>query len=568
MGVTRGELRERRERAGAGSPRGAGPERRWWLGAFVAALSAGVATASIDLAPENTAIDLSKAHQGSPGADLRAAVAALEAADRSLADGRLEALADRYPIVADYADLLRLRLRVDSGANADAITLSAAWRHAGSPLEAERYELLGRAHAALGDAEEARAAWTRAADATDDGALRAALRLQIAESFAAGGDLDAAATSYLEVWTSHPLRPESERAAAALDAIAERRGGELRTGVHYRKRGDALYRRHRNEAALAAYERALGLETLTAAETRRAEQQRAETLFRLRRYSEAVQAFGKLPETDENRIACARARARAGEPARAASELEVIAREARGGSAARALFLAALLLEGEGETAKARALHDEVVRTAAGTSYANASLWSLGWWAFREGQIDEAQAVFERLLERNSDPIGSLRTRYWLARAQERAGDARAAEAFAAIAREFPFSYYGWRARLRVDAVERASPAAAIPDGTTALAADDLARPRILLEAGLEAEARRELDRLYPRAVGLDDRLALSNLYANSSDFNRAQRLIVDAYGVPLARGPVPEQLELWWRRRSRRECGVRPPMALSSSPD
>jgi soluble lytic murein transglycosylase len=521
-----------------------------WLGPVVLALFAGAAAASIELAPDDAAIgriDVTGAQQGRPGAALRAALAASEAGDRSLADDRLEALAARYPVIADYADLFRLRLRVDSGATEDAIAFGAAWRHADSPLEADRYELLGTAHAALGNAEEARAAWARAAETTDDGALLAALQLKLAESFEAGGDLDAAAASYLEIWTAHPLQPESERAAAALDAIAEQRGAELRTGVHHRKRGDGLYRQHRNEAALAAYERALAFKTLSASETRRAQRQRAQTLFRLRRYREAVPAFGKLRATDENQIDRARAVARANDAARGARDLEAIGRMARGRPAARALYLAALLWEGEGETERARALYDTVVRSASGTSYANAALWRLGWAAFREDRIDEAKAAFGRLLESDGDAISSLRSRYWLARAQERAGDAQAAQAFSDMAREFPFSYYGWRARLRVDSVWRTAPVPAIPDGVSALAADELARPRILLEAGLEAEARRELDRLYPRADGLGDRLALSNLYATNSDFHRAQRLIVEAYAESLARGPVPDQLDLWW---------------------
>jgi soluble lytic murein transglycosylase len=536
--------------AGATRPRSALRSRRLWTGPVVLALFAGAAAASIELAPEDAAIgriDVTGAHQGRPGAELREALAASEAGDRSLADDRLEALAARYPVIADYADLFRLRLRVDSGATADAVALAAAWRHADSPLEADRLELLGAAHAALGNAEEARAAWARAAKITDDEALQAALRLKRAESFEADGDLDAAAASYLEIWTAHPLQQESERAAVALDAIAARRGADLRTGAHHRKRGDGFYRRHRNEAALAAYERALQLGSQSASETRRAQRQRTHTLFRLRRYTEAAKAFAKLPATDENQIDRARAIARAGDAARSARELEAIGRKTRGWQAARALFLAALLWEGEGETERARKLYDTVARPGSGTSYANAALWRLGWAAFREDRIDEAKVAFERLSERDGHPISSLRSRYWLARAQERAGDAQATQAFSDIAREFPFSYYGWRARLRIDSVWRTAPVPAIPDGVAALAADELARPRILLEAGLEAEAGRELDRLYPRADGLGDRLALSNLYADNGDFHRAQRLIVEAYSNDLARGPVPDQLDLWW---------------------
>jgi soluble lytic murein transglycosylase len=83
--------------------------------------------------------------------------------------------------------------------------------------------------------------------------------------------------------------------------------------------------------------------------------------------------------------------------------------------------------------------------------------------------------------------------------------------------------------------------------GTAALEGQALERPRILLEAGLVSEARDELDRLFARARGLDDRLALAELYSNAGDFHRPQRLVVDAYVEELGRGPAPAQLELWW---------------------
>jgi len=539
-----------RGRRNAAGPSGRGRWRRLWLGPLGLALFAGGAAASIDLSagdPDPAVIRVPATQRGDPGGALRAAVAALEAGDRSLAEDRLRAVAARYPVIADHADLLRLRLRVDSNAYEAAIALGTAWRHADSPLASERYALLGTAHAALGNSQEARTAWARAAETTTEEASLAALHLKRAQSYEADADVDAAVESYLEVWTAHPLQPGSELAAKALDAIAKRRGADPRTAIEHRKRGDTLYRRRRNEAALAAYERALASENLSAAETRRAEHQRAQALFRLRRYSEATEAFGRLPATAENRIDRARAVARAGDPAQGARDLEAIGRSARGRQAARALFLAGLLWDGEGETARARVLFDEVVRSAAGTSYANAALWRFGWAAFRDGRIGEAKASFERLLEQGGEGIPSLRTRYWLARAGERTGDGRAAQAFAAIAREFPFSYYGWRARLRVGAVSGTEPVQAIPSGMAALGPAEMSRPRILLAAGLEAAARRELDRLHPRAAGFGDLLALSNLYASSGDFHQSQRLIVTGYAESLARGPVPSQLDAWW---------------------
>jgi soluble lytic murein transglycosylase len=59
--------------------------------------------------------------------------------------------------------------------------------------------------------------------------------------------------------------------------------------------------------------------------------------------------------------------------------------------------------------------------------------------------------------------------------------------------------------------------------------------------------ARGDLDRLYLRADGLEDRLALAGLYADAGDFHRPQRLVVDAYRQTLARGPGAAPVELWW---------------------
>jgi soluble lytic murein transglycosylase len=512
-------------------------------------LAAGAAAAGVQIAPGGgpAIIEAAKIPFTDPAATLRAAREAAAAGDRSLADEGFRAAGAAAPTIADYSDLERLRLRSTAGAWEETIALAALWSHPDSPLVPEVDELVGEAHAALGQAEAARVAWRRAAEKTLDTARNAQLEWKIAASLEAEGEGEAATELYLELWTSHPLEPEAERAQQALDAITAKRGHDPRTPIHLRKRGDALFRLRRNELALEAYERALASKALPAEERGRALRQRAETLFRLRRYPEAAAALGQLPPSDERRIDRARAFARAGDVERGVRELEAIAKSARGRSAARARYLAALLVDGEGDIERAREHYREVIRSAGRTSYAQAALWRLGWVAFREGRPAEARQWFERLLRLEDDALTSLRTRYWLARTREQAGD-NASLAFAALAREFPFSYYGWQARLRVAEVERSDPPPAIADGTAALGREMLARPEILLGAGMEAEARFELDRLFSRAVGLQDRLALATLYQTAGDFHQAQRLIVEAYEEPLARGPVPGQFEVWWQ--------------------
>ena len=90
------------------------------------------------------------------------------------------------------------------------------------------------------------------------------------------------------------------------------------------------------------------------------------------------------------------------------------------------------------------------------------------------------------------------------------AGSCGAAEEFGSIAREFPFSYYGWRASGRAALGASTPPPYRFEPGDVALRPVDLARPRILLEAGLVDTAREELDRLYVLAEGVADRLALA----------------------------------------------------------
>jgi soluble lytic murein transglycosylase len=549
MGMTPGRSRRVGNTTG---PSGRRFARAGFATAVLSLAATLIASAAVKISPEDPALDgiqVERRESGNPGAALAAAVAAWRAENWDLARELLTDVSARYPLIADYADLLLLRIALANDDPAQTAALAAAWDHSDSQLGAEVSEILANARAALGESEAARTAWQAAIAADSLAANHARLQLKLADSFAADGDSATALKSFLEVWTTHPTSPEAERAGAALDELATQRGSDPRTASHHRRRADAFFRHRNNEAALADYERAIALGTLGKSEARRAKRQRAHTLFRLRRYPEAVEAYGALPPAPEYLIERARAIARAGDPAAGARELEVIARNSKGRVSARALFLAGLLWDGEGKTERARNLFERVIGSAAGTSYANVALWNFGWSAYREGRIDEARQSFERLLSRDAKGVSALRARYWLARTREAQGELAAEAAFAEIAREYPLSYYGWRARLRVDdrALPREKSERTIDPGTEALGLDAMARPQILLEAGLEAEGRRELNRLYPQAKSLVDRLALSNLYANSGDFNRSQRLIVEEFSTTLARGPIPEQLEMWW---------------------
>jgi soluble lytic murein transglycosylase len=498
---------------------------------------------------ESTLSDASLAGATQPGAQLlRRAQAAREQGEIDRAVALLERAGEVAPVIADHADLLRLRWLLHAGRIHEALALHHRWGHSESPLQADFFQLLGEAYAARGDEVAARSAWEFARLETDDSDRHASLHFSSAASYERSDELATAAESYLRIWTAHPLSAEEPRASARLDVLEKDLSVSLRDGLAHRKRGDALFRARRNGPALDAYDRALASEELSAPERRRALRQRAQTLFRLRRYPEAVKAYERLPQDTDNRIARARSLARSGRVAEGARALETIGSDTRGPGAMRAQLLAALLWEGEDEEARAHGLYESILKRSPNSSHAVAALWRLGWEAYREGRFDEAITRLGDLEKREDDVIAGLRARYWRIRAEEKAGRPGAAEEFAAIAREFPLSYYGWRARERAPETEGPEPEPAIVrNGTTALDAGDLSRAGILLEAGFKTEAREELNRLFHRARGLEDRMALAHFYAIAGEFHRSQRLMVDAYAESLARGPVPEQLELWW---------------------
>jgi len=508
----------------------------------LAGLSGAVAQVTASVAPTPGVEGLPAA----PGPALRRAVAAIEAGDLARAEAWIAEIAARHPIIADYADLLQMRLLVESGRFEEAVARVEPRVRPESSARIERFELLGRAHEALGREVQARDAWEQATRLTRSRARLADLHTRIAESFVRSGKPKRAAERYRRIWVKYAELPEADAAEQALSDLERELRVTWRDAKHTLERAGTLYARRRNEAALAAYDQALA-KGLPSRSRRRASAGRADTLFRLRRYPEAAIAYGELPKSEEWSIQRARAHARSGQVKRGARDLEELGRGSRSSRGTRALLLAALLWDGEDEWERARALYTKVV--SRGGSAGGSARWRLGWRAYTHGRFEEALHHFHRLRRGEKDPIVALRPRYWALRAREQSGEREAALGYAELANEFPLTYYGWRAARRAPPGFDAAPRVldAIAGGSVALRPTDLARVRILIEAGLSDAARSEIGRLDRAARGLQDRLGLAQLHAELGDFNRAQRLIVDGYGQGLSRGPVPGQLELWW---------------------
>jgi soluble lytic murein transglycosylase len=515
----------------------------------------------------------------SPGPALAAGHEAYEQGDLRRAEWLFAEIALRHPIIGDYADLMLARVAGELGRLEDATALLARGRESypDSTLRAEFSSELGHVLASTGDEEAARLAWRDAYDHSNEDELRADLLLATAVSEERSGDAEAAAQTYTLVWALYP-RVDAATVAEQRLAVLEPSLGLERDGKAWRRRGDTLFRKRNNEAALAAYETALSL-GLSTSETSRLEKKRAQTLFRLRLYPDAVQAFERIPQSGDIPIWHARSLARAGRVPESIAEFEELANHRDGNVALRARFLAALLLDGRGEMARARRYLEGLTRGASKSSVGRAALWRLAWGAYREARYADAISSLDRLIAVEQDPIGVLRSRYWRARCIEglaRVGrpsdagrkgsvvgaalgaesEAAAAIEFQLIADEYPLSYYGWRARMRVppgfaansQAGEGADLDRKLPaSGKRKLAPQALERARILLEGGFTDWALDELAAASLRVGGLSDRLELAQLFSNAGSYRDAQRLVVDPYQETLARGPAATLEQLWW---------------------
>lgn len=484
---------------------------------------------------------------GDPVALLREAQAAATRKAFARAERLFDELARRHSIVGDYAGLLGARARRDAaridGAQ-DAVERALA-DFPTSPLRAELHALQGDLRQVQGDESGARAAWALAYAESEADEARATLLAQVAESQERGGDRSAARTSWLRLWTRHPASPAAERAARRLDELEAMPGGVKRTADDYRQRGDRLYAEMHNEEALEAYDRALeaglsgGLRTTT-------QTQRAHTLFRLRRYPEALAAFEALPQTGDVPIWRARSLARADRVPEAIAAFETLARKP-GANQANARFYAASLLEGRKREEEARVHLTWLADEPRQGELSRTALWRLGWGDFRHGRHAEAAQRLAALAKATTDPIGRAKARYWEARALAAAGREEEATArFDALAAELPLSYYGWRARTHASPDLVPDPSGELARGRSRLTPSALERVRILIEAGLHEYGAAETARLVRLAGGLEDRLALARLLTAASDYHTAQRIIVEAYELPLARGPIPGREEVW----------------------
>jgi len=487
-----------------------------------------------------------------PGAALREALAQLEA-DPERAREQLAAVARAHAIIADHALHQIVASYAAAGDAAHAAESAAAflaqWKD--SPLAGRVAAFEAEAAVTLGDEARARSAFARAADAARTREERAGFALAIARSLARSGERAPAASALIAIWRDDAATQSAREAQSALSELQAGAGGDALPRIvaaDFAKRCRVLFDAYWNDDARIACSDALASSALPPEQRAQLSVLRAELLFRDRRYADAERAFAALPDSHENRYWRARALARSGRLDDAKAAFEALGR-ARDSWGARALFLLGTLYEDDDVKAASERYRKALARAQTPELRIEAR-WRLAWRAVLEQRWPDAAADLAALAGDTADPLEALRARYWEARALAASGDASGPAKLATLARDWGFTYYGQQAARRAGDAEPepvAANAVGPSEGGDPLPEDALRRPRILLEAGLMDDAGSEARALAPRARLRADRLALAALLQDAGQFDAAQRLILDAYGIALAAGPRDGEPDLWW---------------------
>ena len=190
------------------------------------------------------------------------------------------------------------------------------------------------------------------------------------------------------------------------------------------------------------------------------------------------------------------------------------------------------------------------------------ALWCLGWFAWREGTLDEADNFFRLVMTETPDSTDSSgrtyaeRAMYWRGRILHRRGRVDDATAlWAEVERHYPLSYYAalsaaWRRRLGVD--DQVTPAPApnapiLPPRVAAFArVEDAAVPALtLVRLGFQDDARaflRQVNKLHK--LGVSGVEFLSSLYRAEGDETLAHWVVQGA--DPLDAPPVNDARGRW----------------------
>jgi soluble lytic murein transglycosylase len=416
-----------------------------------------------------------------------------------------------------------------------------------------------------GDDAAAAGLWRRFLDRFPDHAEAPRARLRMGQSLAAAGRPAEAATAFREIWLTAPSTPHADAAARELRALEARaipvspptqvqrieraeRVAAAGLGDQARAEAEAVLaegppldlalkalrvvvdgtrRAGRDDAALAATNRALGLVT---------GERRAPWLLESAKIQQKKNREGAIASLDR-----------------------LVADYPKAPEADDALLLKARILEAGPDPKAAEPVYIKLAQNYPESEEGIAAQWRLGWLSWLRSDFAEAAERWARITAlRAASQNYRDAALYWTARAQTAAGQAESAvKYFAQLISESPRSYYGVLASRRAPRIQPSSSrnpaavqlAASLPADPREFLQTDAPYARIeaLHAVGLDDFADEEMDELVRRSIADARRLyALSTIYGQDSRHFLALR-ILRRHFLGLARSAPPAVPRTFW---------------------
>ncbi len=335
--------------------------------------------------------------------------------------------------------------------------------------------------------------------------------LVTAKAYEQTSDQNRALASYRRLYFFAPASTESAEAATSIPRL----GSTLSpaTVEEAITRADRLYEARKFADAVTAYSDAFAKFPATA--TTENQLRRGIAAYSVRKTPDAVSSLSAIPTSaGETRaealfyLAQTYGRARQWEQARATAE-ELRRAFPNSNFTPRAFVALAQIAQEAKNQADASYFRRAAVNGFSSSIEVAQAQFDLAWEAHEAKNYSESSRMLTEHLafyaDRNTDNRG--RSGYWAARDSEKAGKLAEARAlYEAMLARYDANWYGYLAKIRLDAISRTTPAKTFPaDSIVARAVENLKTVTVAEEtAGVEQDARIvKADQLW--TVGLDD---------------------------------------------------------------
>lgn len=481
--------------------------------------------------------DNAKGAAAAPEKDLIAGVAAYRLEEWNEAAELLGKAAKELPLVADYTLFWQADAYYRAARHDEALEtvkrLLRDWPD--SPLVRRSRMLQADILFARNELKEAQAAYIRFVEIYPSGSDSVTAVYQAARCREGLGEEAKAVQELRGLWLAYPASPVADDAEERMRELASRGfAAAPYTADELFRRANTLYNLGQYQQAVKAFD-AVPLADQPADFVAKVTLKSGQALYKARHRKDAEQSFARLLKqelkpalADEARFWHAKALEATGRSDEAfAAYLSLANAVPAGDLADDALLEAAFIRKFQGRYQDQRLLLDRLMAVTADGKLRQRATWESAWSLYATRDFRGAAEAFKSL-----DTSSDYRERalYWHARALEEAGDKDGAmAAFARVLEEYPLSFYGRQVREALKIAEETPSLEAEPAALSLPMPAGYERIKLLIAVGLHDEARRELSAIRKKN-GLKQKslLGLARLYQEMEDYNSAAAIYRD----------------------------------------